>query len=200
MSGADKLKEKILAEAQSYADGVLGEAGQRAAQAVAKGEQETAARKKALLEQFSRQAEERRRRAVTIAELDARKAILSAKEEMIEDTFTQALGRLQNLDDSSYREIVSPMLLAAAQSGREEIIVSAHDRARYTPDFIAEVNKALAQQGKEGKLTLSDKTREMQAGFVLRAGDIEINASFGSILRMQRDQLEPEVAAVLFPE
>lgn len=200
MSGADKLKEKILAEAQSYADGVLGEAGQRAAQAVAKGEQETAARKKALLEQFSRQAEERRRRAVTIAELDARKAILSAKEEMIEDTFTQALGRLQNLDDSSYREIVSPMLLAAAQSGREEIIVSAHDRARYTPDFIAEVNKALAQQGKEGKLTLSVEAREMQGGFVLRAGDIEINASFNSILRMQRDQLEPEVAAVLFPE
>jgi V/A-type H+/Na+-transporting ATPase subunit E len=200
MSGADKLKEKILAEAQSYADGVLGEAGKRAEQAVAKGEQETAARKKALLEQFSRQAEERRRRAVTIAQLDARKAILSAKEEMIEDTFTQALGRLQNLDDSSYREIVSPMLLAAAQSGREEIMVSARDRARYTPDFIAEVNKALAQQGKEGKLTLSAEAREMQGGFVLRAGDIEINASFDSILRMQRDQLEPEVAAVLFPE
>jgi V/A-type H+/Na+-transporting ATPase subunit E len=199
MSGADKLKEKILSEAQAQADQVLAEARARGEEIAAKGEREAAARKEALLEQSRLQAEERLRRAKTIAELDARKAILSAKEDMIEDTFTQALTRLHELDEAAYREILFSMLLAAAQSGTEKIIASQRDRALYTPEFLDKVNQALSSQGKEGKLALSDETREMQGGFILRAGDMEINASFNSILRMQRDQLEPEVAAILFP-
>ncbi|MBS4022270.1 MAG: V-type ATP synthase subunit E [Dethiobacter sp.] len=198
MSGADKLKSKILSEAEAQADQVLDNARQRTAVAVGKGEQEAAARMKTLLEQARLQAEERLRRAKTIADLDARKAILSAKEDMIEDSFKQALERLLNLEAAAYTEILFPMLLAAAQTGREEIIVSPKDSGLYTQDFLDRVNQALIQQGKEGKLTLSGEKREMQGGFILRFGDVEINASFNSILRMQRDQLEPEVAAILF--
>lgn len=198
MSGAEKLKEKILSEAASQSDRILEEARQRAQQVLARGEQEAAARKQALLEQARLQAEERRRRARTIAGLDARKATLAAKEEIIEDTFSQALARLQGLDQKAYEELIYPMLLAAVQTGTEEIIVSPRDRGRFTAGLLDRVNQALVQQGKQGKLTLSAETREMQGGFILRAGEVEINSSFDSILRMQRDQLEPEVAAILF--
>lgn len=198
MSGANKLKEKILAEANSQAEEVLAEARKKAADILAKGEEEAAAKKAAVLELARTQAEERRRRAQTIAELDARKAILAAKEGLIEDTFTQALSRLSQMDQKTFEDLMYPMLLAASQTGTEEIIVSQADRKRFTPEVLDRVNKALAQQGKAGNLVLSGETREMQGGFILRAGDVEINNSFDSILRMQRDQLEPEVATILF--
>ena len=198
MSGADKLKEKILAEAGSQAEEVLEEARKKAAAIIAKGEKEAADKKESVLEQARAMGEERRRRAQTIAGLDARKAILAAKEELIEGTFRPALDRLQGLDQKQYEDMIYPMLLAASQTGTEEIIVSAADTARFTPEFLGRVNQGLKEQGKQGNLSLADETREMQGGFILRAGDVEINNSFDSILRMQRDQLEPEVAAILF--
>ena len=198
MSGANKLKEKILAEAGSQAEETLEEARQKAAAILAKREEEAQAKKKSVLEQARKLADERRRRAQTIAELDARKAILAAKEDLIEDTFTQAVSRLRALDQKQYEELLFSMLVAASQTGTEEVLVAAEDKARFTPELIARVNEALQSQGKPGKLILSSDTHQMQGGFVLRAGDMEINNSFNSILRMQRDQLVPEVAAVLF--
>lgn len=198
MSGANKLKEKILAEAGSQATEVLAEARQKASEILAKGEGEAAVKKASVLELAAVHAGERRRRAQTIAELDARKAILAAKGKMIEDTFEQALSRLGLLDQKAYQEILFSMLLAASQTGTEEVVVSQSDRGRFTPEFLARVNQALTQQGKKGNLTLSAETSEMQGGFILRSGDVEINNSFDSILGIQRDQLEPEVAAILF--
>lgn len=198
MSGADKLKEKILAEAGSQAEEVLEEARKKAAAIIAKGEKEAAAKKESVLEQARAMGEERRRRAQTIAGLDARKAILAAKEDLIEATFGPALERLQGLDQKQYEDMIYPMLLAASQTGTEEVIVSAADVGRFTPELMGRVNQALKEQGKQGNLALSGETREMQGGFILRAGDVEVNNSFDSILRMQRDQLEPEVAAILF--
>lgn len=200
MSGADKLKEKIITEANSQVEIVLEEARQRAEQIIARGEQEASDRRKKMLNHFHAQADERRRRAQTIAGLDARKAILSAKEKMVEDTFSQALARLRKVENKAYQDLVFPLIISAVQSGNEEIICSAHDREYFTPEFVDKVNQALTREGKQGKLTLSDETREVNGGFILRAGDVELNNSFDSNLRMQRDQLEPDVAAILFNE
>jgi V/A-type H+-transporting ATPase subunit E len=198
MSGADKLKEKILAEAESQAQVVLEEAQKKVAAITAKSEQGIAEKVASLLEMARLQGDERRRRAKTIAELDARKAILAAKEKMIEDTFKQALTRLSAMDQQQFEDLLFPMLLAASETGAEEVIVSPTDRERFTSEYLGRVNQALTQAGKLGNLILSDETRVMQGGFILRAGDVEINSSFDSVLRMQRDQLEPEVAAILF--
>jgi len=200
MSGAEKLKEKIIIEANEQAEHVLNEARRRAEGIVSKAEEEAAARKKLLLEKARAQAEERRRRILTIAELEARKKLLAAKEELIEDTFKQALERLQGMETASYQELILPLLFDAAESGREKIIVSSQDRRHFTAEFLARANEALRQKGKAGELSLADESREMKGGFILREGEVEINCSFDSILRMQRDQLEPEVAALLFNE
>lgn len=200
MSGSDKLKKKIIYEATEQAERVMDEARSRAAEIVREGEKKAAGRKEEILKAANAQAEERRRRALTIAGLDARKKILGAKEQLIEDTFAQALSRLSKMDKSACQEMVLPLLLEAAQRGTEEIIVSPRHREYFDASFMQKVNRALAEQGKEGRLFLSEETRRMEGGFILRSGELEVNNSFDSILRMQRDQLEPDVAAVLFGE
>ncbi len=201
MSGAEKLKEKIINEAKEQADHILKEAQDRAAQILAKGAQEALDKKKAILKQSQAEAEEKRRRILTIAALEARKRVLAVKEELIEETLQKALERLQNIEAASYQEMLLSLLLATVQSGREEIIVSPHDREQhFNKDFLTKVNQALLQQGKEGKLVLAEETRPLQGGFILRVGNVEINNSFNSVLHMKRDLLEPEVADILFRE
>ena len=198
MSGADRLREKIIAEAKREAKAILANARQRAENILSEARQEADAQKQKMLQAAKQQAEDRRQRNLTIAELDARKALLAAKEEMIEETFNQAISRLNNLKEREYEDLLYNMLLAATETGDEEVIAAEADRGRFQKTLLARVNKELKARGKKGELTLSAETRELSGGFILRSGNVETNCSFAALLRMQRDRLEPVVAEMLF--
>jgi V/A-type H+-transporting ATPase subunit E len=63
---------------------------------------------------------------------------------------------------------------------------------------LAEVNDALRAAGKSGNLRLSDETRRFSGGVVLVGKNVELNCTFDSTLKLIRDDIEPEVAAILF--
>ena len=181
MSGAEKLKEKILNEARRQAEAVLAEAREKAAAILEQSKKEAAAEEEKILAQARRQAEETKHRAQTIAELDARKELLAAKERCIEETLVQAVERLRGLEPLQYEDLMYNMILAAAQTGTEEVIVDKDDRGRFTKEFLGRVNKELQRQGKQGKLKLSAESRHVQGGFILRDKDLEINNSFPAL-------------------
>ncbi len=56
----------------------------------------------------------------------------------------------------------------------------------------------LKNKGKNGQLTVSEKTRPITGGIVLVRGDVEVNAALDELVRMQRDSLSAQVAEVLF--
>lgn len=49
-------------------------------------------------------------------------------------------------------------------------------------------------------LTLSEETRPMQGGFILKNGRIEVNCTFDAMIRSEREQTAGAVAKLLFPE
>ena len=49
-----------------------------------------------------------------------------------------------------------------------------------------------------GKLTLAGETREMDGGLILRDGQVEVNCAFETQLRVLREDMTAEVAAILF--
>ena len=51
----------------------------------------------------------------------------------------------------------------------------------------------------DGALTLSEECRNMEGGFVLSGGAVEVNCSFEALLRQARAPLTAPVTAVLFP-
>ncbi|MGI6142875.1 MAG: V-type ATP synthase subunit E [bacterium] len=199
MAGAEKIVERILADARQQADAIKAEAEEKAARIIAQGEQEAEKSRQELLERARATAEERRRRILTIAELEGRKALLAAKEALLEEAFTTALKELQKLDVSTYQGIIRSLLLASIQTGSEEVIISPADQDRLTPAFLEEINQEIKSQGRVGNLALVVEDRPLEGGFILRSGGVDINNSFAAILKMQRDELEPEVAAILFP-
>jgi len=199
MAGAEKIVERILADARQQAEAIVAEAKEKAAGILAQGEKEAERSRQEILERARTTAEERRRRIVTIAELEGRKALLAAKEALLEEAFTTALQELQQLDVPTYQRIIRSLLLASVETGSEEVVVSPADKDRVTPAFIEKINKELRNQGRKGNLTLVVENRPLEGGFILRSGGVDINNSFAAILKMQRDELEPEVAAILFP-
>ena len=77
--------------------------------------------------------------------------------------------------------------------------LSPQDASEIGPEVVLLANTALREAGKPGKLTLSAEPRSIPGGFILSHGDVELNCAFDTLVRLQREKLEKEVAAILFP-
>lgn len=198
MSGAEKIQAKILEEARAAAEANLNRAKEEAANMIKAATEEAEAKKKQIIEKAELEAAEIKKRIISIAELEARKQKLKAKQEVVDEAFDLALKKLINLPDDEYQSVLTKMISFCVKTGNEEILLSSRDKQRLSPGFIDDLNKVLQQKGMPANLKISDETRDITGGFILKSGDVEINNSFEAIIRMNRDDIEPEVIKSLF--
>lgn len=166
-------------------------------------------------------------RAESAARMDAKKLILSAKQECIDKAFVQASKMLLSLPEEEYVDLLARIAARSAQSGREEVLLNQRDRDAVGAKVVARANQILAKSvapnlpqelkgSKAGKiidkvvtganailqgtamLTLGEETRDITGGLILRDGSVEINCAFETQLRMLRENMAADVAKVLF--
>lgn len=198
MAGIEKLKEKILQDSEAKADAVIAEAKRQAQEIIDKANGRAVQRAEEIHKKASADAAEKLKISNSMLELEMRKDILLTKQQLIEEVFHKALQSLSNMDSNEYEAILFKLIVGAVETGREEILLSAKDRNKLGADFGSKLNTALVQAGKNGTIKVSEETRDIAGGFVLKSEGVEINYSFEALLRMYRDEIEPEVAAILF--
>ena len=159
--------------------------------------------------------------------MEARKTLLSARQEMVERAYQRALEKLCSLPREQYVELLAAMLVRASSTGREEVMFSPEDQGDAGRAAVARANELLAKaaapelplgdgavasflnkvaanvsalaQG-TAMLTVSEEARPIRGGFILRDGRIEINCAFDALIRAEREQTAGAVAKLLFPE
>lgn len=196
--GADRIIRRILDDAGAKAETIKTEAAEKAEAVEAEAKQKAARRQEYLLNQARKEAEEQKRRIIGVAQLEARKELLTAKQELISEAFRESLDQLVDLDNNAYISTIRKMLLKLVETGTETVFCSAADLERIPDSFWKDINQELTDQGKKGELSLSKEPRDIRGGFILQAEGVELNCSFESLLAMKRDELEPEVASILF--
>jgi len=188
---ADALNEaaKVKDEAKASAGKIGQEASNRA----------TAIREE-ILRDARAKAREDRQRSLIMANLESRKQVLAAKQALMDEAFERAKARLVGLGDREYLKLIKKVLLEAVESGDEVIIVSTKDRSRINPSFLEAINHSLIRKGKKARLRLSKETRDIKGGVILSSGRSETDCSFETLIGELRDDLEIEVARILFGE
>ena len=137
--------------------------------------------------------EDRVQRMGRLAEMEARKSVLALKQEMVDAAFAAALDKICTMPQADY---VAYLAKLAAQAAT--LVFNAKDQAACGQAVVDAANALLAQQGKPGRLTMSQATRDLRAGFVLQQGDIEVNCAVETIAELCRSDLAAQVAEVLF--
>lgn len=198
MAGVDKIKDKILQDAESKSNEILEKARLQAKEIVEKAGIKAAQRAEEISKKTLHDINERKRIINSMVELEMRKDVLASKQESIESVFAAVMERLDSLEGKEYEQVMNDLLLAASETGEEEVILSSEAKKKLSPDFLKNANKALEQAGKKGNIKLSEETRNISGGFVLKSQGVEINNSFEAIIRQYRDEIEPQVAAILF--
>lgn len=196
--GADRIIQRVMDDAQARAEAIKEEASKKAEAVESEARGKANRRKEQILEQARKSAAEQKSRIIGVAQLEARKKLLGAKQEMIGKAFQKALDELSGMEEREYLSVVRNLLLETADTGTETVISNERDQKRLTEDFWKEVNKSLAEQDKKGELKLAEETRPIKGGFILQRSGLEMNCSFESLLERKRDELEYEVAELLF--
>lgn len=227
MNGLEKITDRISADAQAEADRLLSEAQAQADAIAADWEAKADKEAEEILARGRQNAAERADRLESVARLEGRKQILSAKQEMIGKAFDRALEELLALPDAEAVELLAALCAKAALTGREVVIFSKKDRARLGKQVVTRANEILAKEvapkfseeftnsaagaildkvvtagsallAGTGMLTLAEETRPIQGGFILAADGVEVNCAFETLVRLARPELERQVAQILF--
>ncbi len=227
MNGIEKITERIEGDAQREIDAVLN-AARAEAEGITQRYQAQAGRESAdLVARGEKAAAERVERLGSVAQLEARKLALAAKQEMLDRAFELALQKLCTLPDEEYIDLLAALTVKAARSGKEQVIFSRKDRSRVGKAVVTRANEMLAKQvapklpdeltdtkagaildrvvtgasailAGTGMLTLAEETRPIRGGVILSDGDVEVNCTFETLVRLQREAMSGEVAKALF--
>lgn len=211
MNGIENIIARIENDAQNEVNEIIAKANAEAEAISAKYAEIAANDADAILAKGKKSADDRMVRLQGVAGLEARKMLLRTKQEMIDLAFSEAEAKLLALEGEDYVETLARLAVSATQSGNEEVILSAGDREKYGKDVVSRINSLLNEDegiariltaaGKmlrgEG-VKLSDETREIGGGLILKDGDLEVDASFKTIVNQLRDSLAGEVAEILF--
>ena len=227
MEGIEKITAKIIQDSEAEITQLMAQTDAKVQSigeaAKAQADKETAD----TLAKGRRAAGERLERLKSAAQMETRKLALGAKQEVLAEAFDLALEKLCTLPDQEYIDLLTRLALEASSTGREQLVFSPKDRARIGKQVVVAANDALVKSvapelpnsitdtkvgaflGKvvnstaaivsgTGMLTLSEETRPIKGGFIMVDGDVEINCAFETLVRLQREKLEKEVANLLF--
>ena len=198
MNGIEKIISRIEADAAAEAAAIKAESDGECAAISAEYESRAAAEYEKLAQEAKQAADTRYDRICGGAKLDAKKEILLEKQKLMSAAFDRAAEKLASLPDGDYVALCARLAAGASFSGREELIFSPSDRAGRGAAICDAANDLLKKAGRTAALTVSDETRDIRGGVILRDGKIEMNCSIELLVAGLKNDLSPEVAAVLF--
>lgn len=146
MDGIEKITAKIAADAQAEIDALTAQAQAEADKITAGYKAQAQALKQELEAKGKKAAAEREERMASVAQLEARKAELAAKQDLLDRTFDRALEKLCALKDSEYIDLLAELIAEASSTGQEELIFSQADRDRVGEAAVAKANELLAKK------------------------------------------------------
>jgi len=194
----DAILEKIAEDARHNAESLVTAARDKAGAIQAAFEDAQKHRQESAVDQAHHEAEQQRDRMLRMAGLEARKRLLELKRVQIDQAFELALNKMLSMPKAQAQAFHLKLLVSNAQ-GNETLFIAQEDASLFDDSFMEHANQALVNAGKPGTLNISKQYRPLRGGFVLLRNGMEANCSYDSLLRAARNQLEGEVASILFP-
>ena len=198
MKGTEKISAHIRADGDAEAKKIIDAASKQAEEKRAESFKAALSEYEKLMQAGNAECEDILSGSRRIAEMEAKKSVLSVKQEMISAAFDAAREEIVNMPRDKYTQFLARMAAEAAASGMEEIVLNARDKAEVGKAVCKAANELLSAKGTPGKLTVSEDTADISGGVIVRFGGIETNCSIDALIRQRRSGLSTEVAAALF--
>ena len=190
MTSSEKILAGIAEEAKAQADKINSDAEKQAAEitAAAKTEAETEAEK--IKADAEKKAELIINSGKSSAELLKRDTALNCRRELIEKALVAVADTVNAYGDKDYFDFLLTLIKKEKLNDKGEVYLSVKDKARDIAAFKSDLSAL--------DLTLSDTFADINGGFILKYGDIQINGELSALIHEKRDVLTDELNKALF--
>ena len=186
MGNEQKMIDRIIADAKQDAQEILDKAKSEADLKVNSANEKAEKEMASYTKLAEAEAEKAASKEISGAYMEAKKQILSKKQEILEEVILEAKNKLLNLKDNEYEEIILNMIEKSNCTDDSEIVLSKKDKKT--------LKDVLSKKG----IKVSDETRDITGGFIVKKGDIEYNYSFEAIIAVEHEYIEQIAAEILF--
>lgn len=190
MTSSEKILAGIAGEAKTETEKITAEAEKQAAEitAAAKAEAETDAGK--IRAAAEKKAELIINSGKSSAGLLKRDTALNCRRGLIEKALNFVADTVNAYGDKDYFDFLLTLIKKEKLNGKGEVYLSVKDKARDIAAFKSELSAL--------DLTLSDTFADINGGFILKYGDIQINGELSALIHEKRDVLTDELNKALF--
>lgn len=223
MTGLDKITSKIISDAEAEADKTIRAAVAESEKIDKEYREKAKIARDDMITYAESEASNRISRIKSSMALEERNVILAAKSELIDEAFALAKKDISEMSGKKYidfvSEILSSVMLGQSKAveaelrdygdaeletvDKYEVIFNESDREKYGREIVdaAKIN-ITGHNGKPfaDKLVLSEKTADIDGGFILAYGDVFVNCSVSMLLSNLRSSCEGIVYKTLFKE
>lgn len=187
----EKITEKIISEAQEYAESAVADARNQEEDIIAKALKEADKILLNVQNNIKTESDKVFSRRNSLAQLETRKMLLQAKQDAVNECFERAINEIYNMEEEKYINLLVNILFdIGVRSG--EVIFNKKDS-----ETVGEKVVALANE-KGNDFRLSEKTIDAKGGFKVVSGKVEITATIESIIDDIKEEVTPDVVKALF--
>lgn len=194
MAGLNKIIERIQKNSEINCDSILKDAQKQAEEIRAASKKQSDSDVEKISAETDRKSKEIVDSAVSGSELEGKKEILSAKVEIINNVIDQVSQTLKDLPDDKYFDAVYKLAAKYARPEEGVMYLSSKDLKRLPAGFENTLNSRL----KQGSIKVSKDPKDLDGGFILSYGGIEINCSFEALIKESEDDIKDELSRILF--
>ncbi len=195
MTGLDKISEQILSQSKLNCEKIIKKANDEAKSILIQAR--TTALKKA--EEIVRSAEETAKIKNLIAKGNAesitRNRYLDIRNAILNDVLSAAYEEVEKMDDEKYFDMLKKLCLKNVCTGECKMHLNSFDLSRLPSDFEESINSEIYESG---AVCVSKEAVDIENGFILNYGDIEINCTLKAVFDEKMDELKDMLNVALF--
>lgn len=193
MSNIKNITSKILKDAEARKENILAAAEEEKSKVLSKKVSSANEIAKEILEKAEVEAKSKKERVISSAKLKVRNNKLAAKQEIINEVFEKSIDKLTTLSKEEFLSFLENTISSMNLTGRQTLILNKEGLKFVDSEFIDKLNEKI-----NAEITLSETAGNFKGGFILENNGIEINSTYEALVSSLRDELEFEVAKVLF--
>lgn len=190
MTSSEKILAGIAEESKAQADKINSDAEKQAADIIAAAREEAESEAEKIKAEAEKKAELIINSGKSSAELLKRDTALNCRRGLIEKALITVADTVNAYGDKDYFDFLLTLIKKEKLNGKGEVYLSVKDKARDIAVFKSELSAL--------DITLSDTFADINGGFILKYGDIQINGELSALIHEKRDVLTDELNKALF--
>lgn len=195
MTGLDRIIEKILLQSQENCNAILNEASLEVKKIISEAREKANKKSAEIVAKATAEAKKIEAVAKSSAESITRNRYLEIRNAILNDIISAAYLEIEKFSDEEYFDMLKRLCINNVLEGECEMHLNGYDIGRLPDDFEMSINSEIYEKG---AVHICVTPADIDKGFILVYGDVEINCTLKAVFDENMDRLKDMLSTALF--